>query len=497
MRARRTALVAIGVDPAAPEPLHRQVYGELRAGILGGRLRPGMRLPSSRALADELGVSRNTVLAAFEQLLGEGYIETRRGSGSYVPAVLPEELLAARGAERRPRANRPQPAISRRGQALASQAYVRDLGPGGPFSVGLPDCRDFPFELWARILAKGWRHPAPALYSGSEPAGHMPLRAAIADYLRGVRGMRLGTEQVIVVAGIRPAVELAARVLLDPGDGAWVEEPGFPGIRGALVAADVVPLAVPVDREGMTLPGPAATPAGRPVRLACVTPSHQYPLGAVMSLARRLDLLAWAAADDAWIIEDDYDSEFRFAGRPLAALQSLDEQGRVIYVGNFSKVMFQSLRLGYLVVPEHLIETFVKVRGGIEDLPSSVVQPAVAEFIASGHFAAHIRRMRRRYGLRQELLLAAAARHLTGLLELAPDPTGLHLVGFLAPALAARMSDVEAVARARAANVRALPLSRYYSGRKRRQGLLLGYAAAAESEIEPAVKRLAQALRAK
>ena len=496
MRARREALVAIGVEAGAAEPLHRQVYGELRGAILGGRLKPGARLPSSRALADELGVSRNTVLSAFEQLAGEGYIETRRGSGSYVPSVLPEELLSFRGGVLRPKAKTPKPVSSKRGLALAESAYVRDLGPGGAFSVGLPDCREFPFALWARILGKGWRHPSPALFSGSEPGGHMPLRAAIADYVRGVRGMRLLAEQVIVVAGIRPAVELAARVLLDPGDGAWVEEPGFPGIRAALIAADVVPLSVPVDAEGIAIPGPAATPAGRPVRLACVTPSHQYPLGAVMSLARRLDLLAWAAAAGAWIIEDDYDSEFRYAGRPLAALQSLDEQGRVIYAGNFSKVMFQSLRLGYLVVPEHLVETFVKVRGGIEDLPSSVVQPAVAEFIASGHFAAHIRRMRKRYAARQAMLLAAAERYLGGLLELAPDPTGLHLVAYLTPELARRMSDLTAVERARAANVRALPLSRYYAGPKRRQGLLLGYAAAADSEVRPAVQRLAAALRA-
>jgi GntR family transcriptional regulator/MocR family aminotransferase len=296
---------------------------------------------------------------------------------------------------------------------------------------------------------------------------------------------------VIIVSGIRHAVDLTARLLLDPDDLAAVEEPGHGGLRAALQATGARLVAAPVDADGAQL-----TPAVAAARLICVAPSHQYPLGVVMSLRRRLDFIAWAHDTGGWIIEDDYDSEFRYAGRPLAAMQGLDPAGRVIYAGTLSKVMFPSIRIGYLVVPPALQEAFLRARATLDDHASTVVQPALAAFIAEGHFAAHIRRMRALYADRQAVLVAAAGRHLAGLLEVTAEEAGMHLVAGLAPALAARMDDTEAAAVAARAGIVVSPLSRYYAGRPRRQGLLLGYAGFPDCEIERKAKALARALAA-
>ncbi len=489
-RRARSPLLPLHLDGSAAMPLHRQLYAELRAIILAGRLPPGARLPASRGLASELGISRNTVTAAFEQLAGEGYVEGRHGSGSFVSRELPDRAAGGRAAPPGETRRHPAPAIADRGRLLAGSSTPRAARPVA-VSPG-PDCSDFPFDLWARLLARAWRRPPPDLYAAGDPAGHLPLREAIAEYLRAVRAVRCEAAQVIIVSGAGQAVDLAARVLLDPGDAVWMEEPGYAGIRAALMASGAKVMPVPVDAEGIDVAsGEHFAPRAR---LACVSPSHQYPLGIVMSLARRLDLLAWARRADAWVLEDDYDSEFRYAGRPLAALQGLDEDGRVVYVGSFSKVLFPSLRLGYLVVPAALAQTFARARAAIDDHPASAAQPALAEFIGAGHFAAHVRRMRRRYAGRQEALLAAAGRHLEGLLDLSPDPAGMHLVAGFAPALARRMSDRQASQRIAAAGLAAPPLSSYFAGRPTRHGLLLGYAAVPEAEMDPAVAQLAAAL---
>lgn len=504
-RTDRAPLLAVDFDPRPEpgrEPLHRQLYHALRRAILSGRLAAGAKLPSSRALADELGLSRNTVMSALEQLASEGYVEGRTGSGTYVATLLPEDSLSgATPQPARPAANQrtiaAQPATSARGKALSAAAAARVARAPAqppPFAVGIPELETFPFDLWARLLARTWRHPSARLALGGDPAGHPPLRAAIADHLRRVRGVACTAEQVIVVSGIRQAVDLAVRLLLDPGDKVWLENPGYPGIRAVLAAADLKLVPVPVDREGLDVAAGAALAPD--ARLACVAPSHQYPLGVVMSLRRRLDLLAWARGSGAWIIEDDYDSEYRYAGRPLAAMQGLDRDGRVIYVGSFSKVLFPSLRLGYLVVPPALVDAFLAARATLDDHAPMTPQPAVAAFIAEGHFAAHVRRMRRLYQLRQQALLEAASRHLAGLLELAPDEAGMHLTAGLAPALAARMDDTTAAARAAAAGLATAPLSRFYIGEPTRQGLMLGYAAVPEAQMDAAVRKLARALAA-
>jgi GntR family transcriptional regulator / MocR family aminotransferase len=496
MKRAGSILLPLALEAQASEPLHRQVYRELARLILAGRLAAGSRLPSSRDLARELGVARNTVLAALDQLASEGYVEGRRGSGTYVAADLPDKTPAG-PAERAARPGRPAgagsaPTLARRAGPLV-QGRLAPPRRSGLLAPGAADVGEFPFELWARLLARSWRRPSLALAAGGEPAGFLPLRRAIADYLRLMRGVRCEPEQVIIVSGTRQGLDLAARLLLEPGDAVWLENPGFPGLRGPLIAAAARLVPLPVDAEGLDLAQAGRAP--RP-RLICVTPSHQFPLGMSMSLARRLALIERARAGNAWIFEDDYDSEWRYRGRPQAALQGLDVDGRVIYAGSFSKVLFASLRVGYLVVPPGVLEAFRRARATLDDQPSLIAQPALAAFLTEGHFAGYLRRQRRIYRARQERALEAAARHLGGLLEVPPDPGGLHLIGYSTPALARRMDDREASRRAAANGIEVPPLSDYWIGRAKRQGLMLGYATLPEAAIEPAIARLARALAA-
>src|SRR5215208_4673656 len=417
-RAPGGRIVRIALDAESAETLYRQVYRAIRAAILEGRLGPRTRLPSTRGLARDLGVSRSTVVQAYEQLRAEGYVDGRIGSGTRVSAMVPDSLLRlhdARGARPAPPAlssgaggtaggtagvaagafaGRP----SARGEALAAVPRrlldVRWLAPRA-FRGGVPAVDVFPVEIWGRLMARRWRLTPPRLLSYGDPFGHPPLRAAVAEYLNAARGVRCTPEQVLITAGSQQALDLCARTLLDPGDRAWVEDPGYLGARGAIVAAGAQPVPVPVDAEGLDVA------AGRErcprARLAFVTPSRQLPLGMTMSASRRLALLEWAARAGAWVIEDDYDSEFRYASRPLAALQGLDPHGCVLYVGTFSKVMFPSLRLGYLVVPPRLAEAFAAARHFADYCPPYLEQAVMSDFITEGHFERHIRRMRTIY----------------------------------------------------------------------------------------------------
>lgn len=493
-RVADAALLPIALDRVEATPLHRQLYDQMRDLILAGRLGAGARLPSTRTLARELGVSRNTVTGAFDQLLAEGYVVGRVGAGSYVSDELPEEALSARatrppeGLSERPRLR----GLSNRGTRLAG---LRKAGGGvrsAAFTPGLPDLDGFPFDVWSRLMSKAWRRPPRDLLANAEPAGYLPLRRAIATYLRAVRGVRCTADQVIVVSGAQQAIGLAAHVLMDEGDPALIEEPGYAGVRGALTAAGARQVPVPVDAEGMDIAW--AERAAPDAKLACVAPSLQYPLGITMTLARRLKLLDWAQRRDGWILEDDYDSEYRYAGRPLAALQGLDRDGRVVYIGTFSKVMFPSLRIGYLVVPADLTDPFRFARTALDDHPSTAAQPALAAFMEEGHFAAHIRRMRKRYKDRQDALLAAAQARLGGAFEIEPAEAGMHLVARMTPALTARMDDRTARRRAAEAGINVSALSSFYAEGFGRQGLLLGYAAVPEAEMPAAVARLAGAL---
>jgi GntR family transcriptional regulator/MocR family aminotransferase len=485
------ALLPLAVDSERDEPLHRQVYRELARLILAGRISAGSRLPSSRELARELGVARNTVLAALDQLTSEGYVEGRRGSGTFVATDLPDAppLSPEAGPRAIPRTLH-RPPLAPSAHVLSDSRHV-PVRLSGQLAPGIADPGEFPFELWARLLARSWRRPGQVLAMGGPPAGYLPLRQAIADYLRLMRGVRCEAEQVIIVSGARHGLDLAARLLLSPGDAVWLEDPGYPGLRGPLLSAGGQLVPLPVDDEGIDV---SMAPRGSRPRLVVVSPSHHYPLGITMSLARRLQLLERARQADAWVIEDDYDSEWRYRGRPLAALQGLDGDGRVIYIGSFSKVLFAGLRIGYLVVPPQMLDTFLSARIALDDQPSLIAQPALAAFLAEGHFAASLRRQRRIYRARQELALAASERYLSGLLHVPPDPGGLHLVGFSSPELVRRMDDLAASRRAAAAGITVPALSNYWMARPARQGLLLGYASMPDATIEPAITRLAEAL---
>ena len=495
------------LDRSSPEALHRQLYGRLREAVLSGWLIAGTRLPSTRALAAELGVSRNTVTGAFLPLLSEGYLEGRVGSGTYVSRSLPENLLHAgpgngREGGRRTgggaeggepddaRRGRSHPrGLSGRGKLLAatSTTTVADRGRPHVFRPGVPALDAFPHREWNRLVGLRWRYPQRGLLGYGEPAGHRPLRQAIAAYLGAARAVRCSWEQVVVVSGSQQALDLAARVLLDPGDEAWVEDPGYAGAKKAALAgsgARVVP--VPVDEEGLDVAaGEAAAPGAR---LACVTPSHQYPSGVTMSLERRLALLEWADRTGAWIVEDD--SEYRYSGRPLEALQGLDPTGDVVYVGTFSKVLSPGLRLGYLVVPPDLVDAFVAARELTDRHSPQVEQAVLADFMAEGHFGRHVRRMRSLYAERRAALLESAERELAGRLDVVPAEAGMHLVGLVPEG----EDDREASRRAAAAGVEAPPLSAFSLAPPRAGGLVLGYAAFGRHEIEEGVRLLRKAL---
>ncbi|HSG91683.1 MAG TPA: PLP-dependent aminotransferase family protein, partial [Pseudomonadales bacterium] len=354
-RQANAPLLSLRLDADSAEPLHRQLCDGLRDAVLAGNLPPGRRLPSSRALAKELGCARNTVLNAYEQLQSEGYLESRRGSGSFVSPVLPETLLVPvqvlPGNAERTAAGPLR--LSRRGAGLAAtRAPARTAGPA--FMLGMPDLAAFPFDRWGRLLGSLWRRPEPAVLGSRDPAGLPALRSAIARHLNAVRGLRCSAEEVLVTSGSQQGLDLVARLLLDPGDRALIEDPGYTGLRGPLASAGLELVPVPVDADGMRVEDGLERAAD--ARLAVVAPSHQYPLGTTLSLGRRLRLLDWARSGDGWILEDDYDSEYRYAGRPLTALRGLDAERapgteRVLYLGSFSKVMFPGLRLGYLVVP--------------------------------------------------------------------------------------------------------------------------------------------------
>jgi len=498
-RPSKTPLLSLAVERHAAEPAYRQLYEQIRAAILAGRLSPGTRLPSSRGLAAELGVSRNTVLAAFDMLLQEGYTESGVGSGTRVSAVLPEALLTAHDApEARRSARVPKGDV----EPLRISSLAENLAPmrqrtrtdQRAFRPGLPEMTEFPWNVWGRLAGRLWRHPPKAGVGGGALGGHAPLRDAIAAYVAAVRGVNCTGEQVMITSGAQQALDLIARLLLEPGDKVWMEDPGYAGMRGAFTAAgaEIVPL--PVDHEGLDV---AAGRIQAPdAKLAAVTPSHQYPTGATMSLARRLALLEWARDAGGWILEDDYDSEYRYAGKPLSALQGLDETGRVIYVGTFSKVLFPGLRLGYVILPERLVAPFLAMRSVLDDAPALGLQPVLASFIAEGHFAAHVRRTRALYAERQVYFLDALGRHAAGLLRAEPDEAGMHLVVGLDPSLG--MSDTEAARRADAAGLSAPALSGYYAGEPGKasagQALVLGYAGFTPREIDDGLARLAAAL---
>ena len=474
--------------------LQEQLAHALREAVLSGELSAGRRLPSTRQLAGELGLSRNTVLYVYEQLESEGYLVARRGAGTFVAPDLRGGDPADPGAPERPQAapmSDESPRLAARvartaGSGPMSQAPADALWP---FMVGIPDVGSFPWPLWSRLTARRARSCDPTLLTYGDPRGLLDLRVAIANHIRTARGVRCGPEQVLIVNGSQQALDLVARVLVDPGDPVWIEEPGYRGARSAFLAAGAKLVPIPLDEEGIHVDSDAARDVDP--RVVFVTPSNQFPTGVTTSLARRLALLERARRADAWIVEDDYDSEFRHSGAPIPALQGLDESGRVLYVGTFSKTLAPALRVGYLVLPPSLTWTFVAARVIGDTHTASLTQAVLADFLKHGHHARHVARMRRRYRERRQFMEAGLRERLGPRARIWPARGGMHLV----MGLDSDADDREIFQRLEQRSVQALPLSAFYLGPPQRRGLMLGYAAFDQETTGSALDVLVDELR--
>lgn len=465
----------------------RWLYEALQGEILEGRLRPGTRLPATRDLARQYGLARGTIVNAFEQLKSEGYVEGSVGSGTYVNKVLPDELLQVS------RRESPSPSAPHKPHRRMSD-YARrvqlfpnfEIRPSHAFRVNMPALDLFPTTLWAQVAARRLRRASANLLLGCGPLGYPPLRDAVATYLSTSRGVKCTTDQVVIVSGVQEAIDLTARLLVNPGDRVCMENPGYPGAAIAFKAVGAKVAALPVDGEGMRVHEASM----RGARLVYVTPGHQFPLGVTMSVARRLQLLDWAGKSGALILEDDYDSEYRYAGRPVPALQGLDHRGLVLFTGSFSKVLFPSLRVGYLVVPADLVDYFSATLSVTNRHAPLLEQAVLCDFITEGHFGRHLRRMREVYAQRLAVLLEGAQQNLRGALEISGVEAGLQTAGWLHGGLNAESVAAGAAKR----RVEVIPLCWYRQGAAVREGLQLGFAAVESQEIRRGVRELAIAL---
>ncbi|MBV8922408.1 MocR-like pyridoxine biosynthesis transcription factor PdxR [Bradyrhizobium sp.] len=467
------------LDRTSRTPLSRQIYMQVRSAVLSGALAAGTRVPSSRVMASRLGVARASVVSAYEQLLAEGYVESRHGSGTFISQEV-AGLATRRRTARAIRRTVPIPA-----KAFPDFERSAMQGEARPFNTGrtLIDARTA--ETWRTLTHRAVRQLGPYDLGYADPAGLVELRANICDYLRAARAVRCEPEQIVITAGTQQAVDIAIRVLLSAGDEVWVEEPGYPLTYAQLMLARVRPHAIAVDEQGLVVDaGRRKAPRARAV---FVTPSHQFPSGVAMSMARRLELLAWARQSGAFIVEDDYTSEFRYSGPPLASLQGLDESEQVIYVGTFNKALFPGLRLGYAVVPRALLQAFVGARYLIDRQPATLQQAVVSQFMQQGHFAAHIRRMRQLYREQRDALAETLVRRGAGSLEVALPDQGMHLVAYLRDGT----SDIEIEAAARRAGIVVRAISRFYRSARPRPGLMLGFSGFPRQLIVPAAARLA------
>src|SRR5580700_3218650 len=474
-------------------PIYRQLYDWFRRAIAGGQLRPGQRLPSTRNLAAELKISRMPVLGAFEQLFAEGYLETFIGAGTCVARSIPDEALSplgviARKGHQEIVEKRGPRRMSRRGVALTHMPAQSWLDNLGAFRVSLPAVDHFPIGVWSKLVARHSRRPPRGIMAYGDAMGYLPFREAIAEYLGAVRGVRCESSQILVTTGSQQALQISAQVLLDPKDRVWMEEPGYPGARQAFMTAGAQLIPVPVGHDGINVA--EIIGRGRDARAVYVTPSHQYPMGMTMSATRRMLLLNWAARSGAWIIEDDYDSEYRFGSRPIASLQGLDTDARVIYVGTFSKVMFPALRLGYVVVPKDLVAAFSAARDAADIFSATLYQAVLTDFIREGHFARHIRRMRMLYMDRRSTLVNAIQNELGNLIEVIGTEAGMHLVALLRPGI----DDVAVCRKAAKRGISAVPLSSCYAKTPKRGGLILGYGGTDPAQIREGARILATCL---
>ncbi len=469
-----TSTLDLGIDRRDKEPIQAQIARQIRELVLAGRLRPNSKIPSSRLLAEDLNVARATVVEAYEQLAGEGYLETRTGSATRVAGELPEELLIAS-----------QQSVT----SKAPRAFRTIRNPARPFRQGLVDWENFPHDAWGRILGRFWRNPPISLLEHNDVFGWMAFRVAIANHLFEWRGIACDPEQVIVTAGGMDAFDLILRAVLSQQNKLWLEDPGYATARRVFSLGGVDVVGVPVDGEGMIVArGRELAPdAGA----AFVTPARQYPTGVTMPLARRIELLEWAGEAGATIIEDDYDSEYRYIGKPLPALMSLDRGERVIYSGTFSKVFSPIVRLGFIVVPKAMIERFRVERSNHGAPPSLIVQPALAEFMESGNFAVHIRRMRRIYANRRQVLIEALSKGDGSLFKIDAPPSGLLLLLRLKPS----QHDEVVVAHLKSVGIEVQSLSSHFASDTKEQGLVLSFAGFRDKDLQMAAQLLVLELK--
>src|SRR5579863_1487254 len=484
-------LPILAIDRSATKPLYRQLYDAYRTAIVDGSLRAGQRIPSTRVLASELGFSRFPVLNAYAQLLAEGYFESRVGAGTVVSNSLPEQFARSEPTSLPFAASRSgvRP-VARRCSILPRLEKPPWVGLGA-FGVGQVASDQFPLQVWSTLIARRCRKMDAKSFHYGDQAGCRTLRETIASYLRTARSLHCDAEQILIVSGSQQALELSARVLLDPGCRVWVEEPGYSLAREVFALTDCHLVPVPVDREGLDVA--TGIKRYRKARAAFVTPSHQFPLGVTMSASRRFQLLEWAQNTGSWIIEDDYDSEYRYESMPIASLQGLDANSRVIYIGTFSKVLFPSLRLGYLVVPSDLAERFLAIRRVTDLGPPTFYQEVLADFIGEGHFARHIRRMRGLYRERRSALVDSIGKELGSKVEVLGGEAGMHLT----VTLPSGTRDLEIARRAASQNLWLWPLSPSYMGEKVRPGFILGFGSTPVPEIAPAVRKIGKLLASK
>ncbi|NUP12052.1 MAG: PLP-dependent aminotransferase family protein [Polyangiaceae bacterium] len=471
-------------------PLHRAIYDALRDAMLSRRLRPGARLPSSRDLASQLGVARGTVVEIYEQLTSEGYLAGRHGSGTFVAAKLPDRWFSAP-----PTA--PTRGVSPRGPRLSKWARSLDVPPfpiaprppARPFRSHIPAVDAFPSELWGQLLARRARRDDKLLLDDADARGYQPLREALTDHLRVSRGVVCDEEQLVIVSGVQRALDLVVRLTADPGDRVWIEDPCYAGVHVVLDANGVAVVPVRVDDSGLDVR--AGIRSAPDARLAYVTPGHQSPLGVTMSIERRTQLLSWASDSGAFIIEDDYDSEYRYEERPVPVLQGLDRMGSVIHVGTFSKTLLPSLRLAYVVLPPALVEPFVRALANLDRFTPTLSQAVLADFIAAGHFGRHLRKMRELYAARRAALLEALESELAGIVKVVGASAGLEVTVRLPD----DVDDVALCEQLAASSIEALPLSVFTLKGRATQGLVLGFAAFSPARLKRAVGVLARVIR--
>ena len=475
-------------DPAhGALPLHVRIRLAVRQLILEGALDAGRPLPASRALAKSLGVSRGTVDAAYNQLHAEGFIERRVGSGSFVSEQV--RRLPGRGLVRRTAAHKPTLRLSKRGSAMLAAGGVREFPEPRAFASGVPETRSFPLHTWERLQRQVLKEHGTQALLNSPPQGMEALRRAIADYVNLERGAHATPERVLVLTSSQQALTLCANVLLDAGERIFIEDPVYQGARKAFEAAGLACAPVPLDAEGMRV---ELLRTAQPAKAVFLTPSHQFPSGTTLALERRLAAIEWARREQAWIIEDDYDSEFHYDGKPTACVQGLDPHGRTIYIGTFTKSLFPGLRIGYMILPSQLVTPMTVARTLLDGHTASIAQLTLARFIEGGHFGAHVRTMRAVYAERRNTLARLVRKHLADFLEPRVPAGGMQM-----PCVFTRdMPEREAVDAARRVGVDLLGLSALKVSQPREGGFLMGFAAHTPNELEIAVKKLARVLRA-